>query len=56
MLLEEKGEYTATREIRKHIAWYIKGMKNASYMRDRINKVESKLDFEKILTEYFNMQ
>ena len=56
LLLEEKGEYTATREIRKHIAWYIKGMKNASYMRDRINKVESKQDFEKILTEYFEMQ
>ena len=56
LLLEEKGEYTATREIRKHIAWYIKGMKNASYMRDRINKVESKQDFERILTEYFEMQ
>ena len=56
LLLEEKGEYTATREIRKHIAWYIKGMKNASYMRDKINKVESKQDFEKILTEYFEMQ
>lgn len=56
LLLKEKGEYTATREIRKHIAWYIKGMKNASYMRDRINKVESRQDFEKILTEYFEMQ
>lgn len=56
LLLEEKGEYTATREIRKHIAWYIKGMKNASYMRDRINKVETKEDFENIVSEYFKMQ
>ena len=56
LLFEEKGEYTATREIRKHIAWYIKGMKNASYFRDRINQVESRQEFEDILNEYFNMQ
>ena len=53
LLLLEKGEYTATREIRKHIAWYIKGLKNATVMRDAINKVESKEEFEKILNEYF---
>ena len=53
LLLEEKGEYTATREIRKHIAWYVKGMKNATVMREAINRVESKEEFEKILREYF---
>ena len=53
LLLKEKGEYTATREIRKHIAWYVKGMKNATIMRDTINKVETKEEFEKILFEYF---
>lgn len=53
LLLEQKGEYTATREIRKHIAWYVKGLKNASNVRDEINKIESKDKFEKILTEYF---
>lgn len=55
LLLEEKGEYTATREIRKHIAWYIKGLKNASVMRDEINKVETKESFYKILKEYFEI-
>ena len=53
LLLEEKGEYTATREIRKHIAWYVKGLKNATVIRDEINKVEKKEDFEKVLKEYF---
>lgn len=53
LLVEEKGEYTATREIRKHIAWYIKGLKNASVMRDAINKVETCEEFESILKEYF---
>ena len=45
LLLKYKGEYTATREIRKHIGWYVKGMPNASEFRDKINKVESEKDF-----------
>ncbi len=54
LLLAEKGEYTATREIRKHIAWYVKGLKNATVIREEINKVETKEAFVKILSEYFN--
>lgn len=54
LLEAEKGEYTATREIRKHIAWYIKGLPNASVMRDEINRVESSQNFKEILFKYFN--
>lgn len=53
LLEREKGEYTATREIRKHIAWYVKGLPNASIMRDRINSVNSTEEFREILKEYF---
>lgn len=49
LLLEEKGEYTATREIRKHIAWYVKGMPNATLIREKINTVESAEQFFEIL-------
>lgn len=52
LLLENKGEYTATREIRKHISWYIKGLPGASFVRDKINKVETKEQFYEILEEY----
>ena len=31
---ETKGEYLAMRQIRKHAAWYIKGAKNASRLRE----------------------
>ncbi len=55
LLLEEKGEYTATREIRKHISWYVKGMPNATVIRDKINSVESENDFKKILKQYFSL-
>lgn len=53
LLEEEKGEYTATREIRKHIAWYVKGLPNASVIRDKINAVQSTEEFKEILKEYF---
>lgn len=53
LLEEEKGEYTATREIRKHIAWYVKGLPNASVMRDSINQVQTTKEFKEILKEYF---
>jgi tRNA-dihydrouridine synthase B len=53
LLLKQKGEYTATREIRKHTAWYVKGMKNASIIKDAVNKVETKEEFQNIIKEYF---
>jgi len=40
MLVEYKGEYTAIREMRKQIAWYIKGMPNAAIIRNTINQIE----------------
>ena len=54
LLLKEKGEYTATREIRKHISWYVKGMPNATIMRDKVNTVETEENFKSILLEFFN--
>ena len=53
LLLKQKGEYTATREIRKHIAWYSKGLKDSSYLREQTNKVETANDFYRIIEEYF---
>ena len=40
MLASYKGEYTAIREMRKHIAWYIKGIPNAANVRNQVNKIE----------------
>ena len=53
MLLEEKGEYTAVREIRKHVAWYVKNMKESSKFKCLINKTESKEEFFDILEKFF---
>ncbi len=49
----EKGEYTAVREMRKHIAWYIKGMKDASKIRNEINLLDDMNDVINKLKMYF---
>ena len=53
LLLEEKGEYTAVREIRKHAAWYVKNMKDASKFKCEVNKIEKAEDFIKAVKEFF---
>lgn len=40
LAVQEHGEYVAVREMRKHLAWYIKGLKNSARIRDEINKIE----------------
>ena len=51
--VEEKGENVAIKEMRKHIAGYIKNMKDASKYRDIINKIDRKDELIACLTEYF---
>lgn len=41
MLIDHKGEYIAMREMRKHVSWYTRGLKNSTKMRGEINTVES---------------
>lgn len=47
--LEFKGEYIGIREMRKHVSWYTKGMKNAAKLRASINAIESYEELEKFL-------
>ena len=39
--LEYKGEYTAVREMRKHLAWYTTGMPHSARFRQMINSMET---------------
>lgn len=47
-----KGEI-AIKELRKHIAWYTKNLKNSSDFRNSINKIENKQILIKLVNEYF---
>lgn len=44
-----KGEYTGVREMRKHIAWYIRGLAGAARMRVLINQAVKADDIKQIL-------
>jgi tRNA-dihydrouridine synthase B len=36
-----KGEYVGVREMRKHLAWYMKGMRGAARLREEINHCDN---------------
>ncbi|QOX65384.1 tRNA dihydrouridine synthase DusB [Anoxybacterium hadale] len=39
LLLEEKGEYAAVREMRKHAGWYLKGISGSAAIRRQLNTI-----------------
>lgn len=49
MLVKEKGEYTAIREMRKHIGWYIKGFANASEIRKKVCEIEEISELKNVI-------
>lgn len=49
--IEFKGEYLGIREMRKHVAWYTKGMEGSAKLREAINRVESYDELEELLNE-----
>ena len=53
LLIEEDGEKTALLKMRKHIAWYIKGMKDSTYVKDLVNKQTDVDSVKNILKQYF---
>ena len=51
--IREKGENVALNEMRKHIAWYTKNMKDSSSFRNEINYIENKDELMKKIEQYF---
>ena len=53
MIVDLKGENVGVKEMRKHIAWYVKGLKESTKIREAVNKIESKVEMEDCIREYF---
>jgi tRNA-dihydrouridine synthase B len=51
LLEETKGEKRAVLEMRKHAAWYIKGLSGAAKTREKIHRAESAREIKSILLE-----
>ena len=52
MLIAYKGEYVGIREMRKHMAWYMKGLPGAAELRGKLNYAETMAEMEALLNEY----
>ncbi|MBM6829556.1 tRNA dihydrouridine synthase DusB [Anaerotignum lactatifermentans] len=56
MLIDYKGDYIGVREMRKHMAWYMKGLPGASVLRGSMNQMESYEEMERLLRAYLEQQ
>lgn len=52
LMVQEKGEYIAIREMRKHISGYTKNLPNSSKFREEMNKIEDKDELINYISEY----
>lgn len=50
-----KGERVGVREMRKHAAWYLKGLRNSNEIKNLIYTIDNKEEIEKVLLEYINL-
>ncbi len=52
LMVRDKGEAVAICEARKHLAWYIKGLRGCTDIKVKINQAMTLDEIEQILTEY----
>ena len=52
MLVATTGEQVAAREMRKHVAWYIKGLPHSARVRDQVNHTRTAGELSELLREY----
>lgn len=48
-VVELKGEFKGVSQMRKHLAWYIKGIRDAAQIRTEINKLTQKEELDRLL-------
>ncbi|OYD06331.1 tRNA dihydrouridine synthase DusB [Paludifilum halophilum] len=51
-LIALRGEEVAVREMRKHASWYLRGIRGAARVKDRVNEQTTRQGMARVLTEY----
>jgi len=54
MMVAEFGELAATREMRKHLAWYIKGLPHSARVREQVNHTTTTEAMTSLLAGYLD--
>jgi len=52
MMVDEVGEAAAAREMRKHVAWYIKGLPHSARVREQVNHTRTAAELAELLRGY----
>lgn len=51
-MLEDYGEKTAVMEMRKHVCWYVKGLKNSHVFKEHVNKCATAEELKNVIYNY----
>lgn len=51
-LIALRGEDVAVREMRKHAAWYLRGMRGAARIKDKVNEQTTRDGMARVLTDF----
>ena len=51
LMCELKGEHRGIREARKHASWYIKGLRGAAQLRNKVNRATTLEEMNSVLSE-----
>ncbi|HUW66032.1 MAG TPA: tRNA dihydrouridine synthase DusB [Spirochaetia bacterium] len=54
--MEVRGERMAVLEMRKHSAWYARGLRGAARFRERINRVDTESEFRAVWSEFLGQE
>ncbi len=52
LMVEHKGEFTAVREMRKHVSWYTAGYPHSTKLRGLVNEVETVAGMDELLNRW----
>jgi len=52
MMVATSGEACAAREMRKHVAWYIKGLPHSARVREQVNRARTASELADLLRRY----
>lgn len=55
LAVQIKGEDIGIKEMRKHLSAYIKGLPKSAEAREKINRIDTKIELEKYIREFFAM-
>jgi nifR3 family TIM-barrel protein len=54
MMVADFGEAVASREMRKHVAWYIRGLPHSARVREQVNRTRGVTEMRELLRSYLD--